>query len=286
MIDTASDRPRGGISSMGAILADTQIPRSSGSDGEDDRDRTADGQPWCAACRGARWLKRDGFDARRDSASGLVRCPHCRDSQLVMRVNRLARLAGLTEEQRGKAFSSLDTGVRGFAATASVAAEFARRPAGWLVIHGAPGSGKTHLTLAIANVLVSREQAISWWYVPALARALREQVASGVPDAITPVLLDVPVLFLDDLGAARWSDYLTEVLELAFNHRYERRLATVVTLIGDTQAARDPGYDVAGDVRRSLSDSIGRRMQDPAVCKIVRNAAGQYGRAAQGEGRG
>jgi DNA replication protein DnaC len=203
----------------------------------------------------------------------IVRCPDCQDVQRAQRLNRLAAMAGLSDEQRRVTFAGLQP-VRGVADAVRAASEFARNPAGWLVIWGAPGSGKTHLSLAVANALIAREQPVIWRYVPDLVYRMRELVSLQEPDMITPVLLDAPVLILDDLGAARWTDYVTERLELVFDRRYRDRVPTMVTLIGAERLG--PGYDLAEDVKRMISVSIGRRMQDPAVCRIVRNAAPQW----------
>ncbi len=240
-----------------------------------DEPRTPDGGVYCATCRGARWLKRLDFDPckRYGDDRGLVRCPDCEDSQRAARINRLAAMAGLSDEQRRQTFANLKP-VRGLSEAVKAAAGFAQEPRGWLVIWGAPGSGKTHLSLAVANALIAREQAVVWRYVPDVVYRMRELVSLQEPDTITPTLLDAPVLILDDLGAARWTDYVTERLELVFDRRYRDRAPTMVTLIGADRPR--PDYDLAEDVKRTISVSIGRRMQDSSACRIVRNAAPQW----------
>lgn len=227
-----------------------------------------DGGPYCATCRGARWLKELDYDPRRVTAErhGLVRCPDCLDSQRARRLNRLAAIAGLSDEQRRKTFATISPSARGIGPVVKAAAEWARNPDGWLVIHGAPGSGKTHVSLAAANALIAEERTVVWRYVPQLVFDLRQQVATGQPDSITPQLVDAPILILDDLGAARPTDYVVECLELVFDSRYQRRLPILATLIGTPE-----------DVKARLSMSIGRRMQDFTICRVVHNQAPQWG---------
>jgi len=159
-------------------------------------------------------------------------------------------------------------------AAVGAASEFAQDPSGWLAIWGAPGSGKTHLSLAVANALIAREHPVVWRYVPDVVYRMRELVSLQEPDMITPTLLEAPVLILDDLGAARWTDYVTERLELVFDRRYRDRMPTMVTLIGSDRPG--PDYDLAEHVKRAISVSIGRRMQDTSICRIVHNAAPQW----------
>jgi len=259
---------------LGDALAVPTPPVASAAASDEPEQIAPDGGTYCATCRGARWLKRADFSPIvRYQDGGLVRCPDCQDAQRTQRLNRLAAMAGLSDEQRRQTFANLKP-VRGLSEAVQAAADFARQPDRWLVIWGAPGSGKTHLSLAVANALIAREQPVVWRYVPDVVYRMRELVSVQEPDTITPVLLDAPVLILDDLGAARWTDYVTERLELVFDRRYRDRAPTMVTLIGADRPA--PGYDLAEDVKRMISVSIGRRMQDTTVCQIVRNAAAQW----------
>jgi DNA replication protein DnaC len=135
-----------------------------------------------------------------------------------------------------------------------------------LVIHGEPGSGKTHLSLAVANALIARERVVVWWYGADLGFEAQRRIGQGTQFDFLADLRTTPVLIIDDLGTARGTEYrIGDVLEPLFDARYRNRLPTLVTLIGDPEAVKD-----------HLSESIGRRMQDRTVCTVIQNQAPQW----------
>lgn len=198
------------------------------------------------------------------------RCPDCLDEFRTERVNRLAERAGLSQEQRLKTFDRFKA-ARASAAAVRAAAEFARRPDGILVIYGVPGCGKTHLSLAVANALVSREQPVVWWYGPDLIEAAKTLFKSDQHHEFLRALKQAPALVIDDLGAIRPTEFnVLDFLEPLFDFRYRNRLPTLITCIGDPAA-----------IKAEVSESIGRRMEDPTVCRVVANQAGQWKGAGQ-----
>jgi DNA replication protein DnaC len=234
----------------------------------------ADGRAYCATCRGARWLRADRPIGHPDFGR-LVGCLDCIDAHAADERNRLARLAGLSDAERRKTFESFEHSRLSYPAI-SAAARFGGDPRGWLAIYGAAGSGKTHIALAIANNLIHRRQAVRFGYVPDLVQQAREYATSQGDEreqgrAWGNALRDSAVLILDDLGAAPHTPFAVgDFLEPLLNYRYKNVLPTVLTMIG------------APDVLKAeLSESIGRRIEDPSVCTVIRNEAPQWrGKAA------
>lgn len=227
-----------------------------------------DGGPWCETCRGARHLAlRSDLPPREDPNFGkAVPCPACRAATAPIRESRIVAASGLSERQRSQTFDALRP-TQGIQRALYAARVWADKPDGWLVIHGGVGSGKTHLGLAATNLILGRGDAVTWWYTNDLVKAAQRLMneEGGGPQAFWDAQQAAAVLILDDLGAMRPSDYALDCMERMIDYRYRQRLATLFTCIGSP-----------ADLRRHFSESIGRRMQDVSVCKVVQNEAGQW----------
>lgn len=109
---------------------------------------------------------------------------------------------------------------------------FASSRFGWLVLAGRNGCGKTHLAVAIAKRCLDNGQEVLFATVPDLLDDLR---ATFSPDAEETYdrefrkMREVEVLILDELGAESSTSWAREKLYQLFNHRYTRRLSTVIT---------------------------------------------------------
>ncbi len=109
---------------------------------------------------------------------------------------------------------------------------FARHPHGWLLLSGGFGVGKTHLAAAIANEVTGRGDEALFVLVPDLLDHLRASFSPGSEepyDELFDRLRNTPLLVLDDLGAESPTAWAQEKLFQLFNHRYLRRLPTVIT---------------------------------------------------------
>lgn len=95
---------------------------------------------------------------------------------------------------------------------------------------GPVGTGKTHLARSILATMI-KEHGISGLAttVPNLMDELRPAgTADHSPEKIT-ILKTVPLLVLDDLGAQKNTDWVTERLFIVINARYDDLLPTVIT---------------------------------------------------------
>jgi len=109
---------------------------------------------------------------------------------------------------------------------------FARQPEGWLVLMGGYGAGKTHLAAAIANYNVALGRPALFVVVPDLLDYLRATFSPSSDtglDERMQMIRETPLLILDDLGAHNSTPWAQEKLFQILNHRYNNRLATVIT---------------------------------------------------------
>jgi DNA replication protein DnaC len=114
-----------------------------------------------------------------------------------------------------------------------LASAFAEKPAGWLVLTGTFGCGKTHLAAAIANLQVaSNRPAPMFVVVPDLLDHLRatfSPTSAITLDRLFDQVRSAPLLVLDDLGTESATPWAREKLFQLLNHRYSARLPTVIT---------------------------------------------------------
>jgi len=108
---------------------------------------------------------------------------------------------------------------------------FAAQPAGWLVITGASGTGKTHLAAAIANRCMERNFPAFYVTAPDLLDHLRASFSPGseMPyDEFFEQVRNAAVLILDDFGSQSATPWAKEKLDQLLNSRFTTRLPTVI----------------------------------------------------------
>jgi len=198
-------------------------------------------------------------------------------------LQRLRRYGNL-DAYADKSFDSFRSNLVGVAYTESVllslrdakaqAQAFAAAPAGWLVLTGTYGCGKTHLAVAIANQRLEQSgRLVIFVTAPDLLDLLRTSFdsRSQTPyDEYFERIRRVSLLILDDLGLENPSAWAKEKLFQLLNFRHVNRLATVLT----TNAALD-----------ELDPWLSSRMQDRSVVRQLainapdfrRNAASPLG---------
>lgn len=96
-----------------------------------------------------------------------------------------------------------------------------------LLIVGPVGTGKTSLAAAIA---VSTWTTGGWWNVRELAsRAQAEFDASDAHHSVITSALSAPLLYLDDLGSDRETEWRRDLIRGLIERRYDRVAPLVVT---------------------------------------------------------
>jgi DNA replication protein DnaC len=118
------------------------------------------------------------------------------------------------------------------AAALAAAQEFAAGLAGWLILCGRFGCGKTHLAASIANVALGQGTMTYFAVVPDLLDHLRATFGptSDISyDERFEQVREAELLILDDLGTENATPWVREKLYQIINYRWIARRPTVVT---------------------------------------------------------
>lgn len=110
--------------------------------------------------------------------------------------------------------------------------QFAQQPQSWLVLAGENGCGKTHLAVAIARHCLDEGIPTLFAVVPDLLDELRSTFSPKAEECYDEAFLkmrEIEVLVMDDLGAESSTSWAQEKLFQLLNHRYNARLATIIT---------------------------------------------------------
>jgi DNA replication protein DnaC len=161
----------------------------------------------------------------------LISC-ECRNAYIEQRaLEELQKKSNLVAFA-DKTFRTFDQTVPGVEKAYEHALAYANHQAGWLVMFGNYGCGKTHLAAAIANRVLQRHGDVIFAVVPDLLDHLRSTFgpSSDVAyDKRFEMVRDVGLLVLDDLGTENTTPWAREKLYQIINHRYNNRLPTVIT---------------------------------------------------------
>ncbi|MGN0501729.1 MAG: ATP-binding protein [Ruminococcus sp.] len=90
---------------------------------------------------------------------------------------------------------------------------------GSILMKGATGLGKTHLSLAIANEVIKKGYGVIYVSAPSLMQKLEKQYFSRNDDAATDMLIECDLLIVDDLGTEFHSQLSVSLMYNIFNSR-------------------------------------------------------------------
>ena len=192
----------------------------------------------CPICKGAGFVH-PALDSGKVDFSRVVPC-RCSKGELrkkkteyLEKYSNLGSLSQLTFDNlspKGKAAGAISQ--ERFAQVYQAAKAFADSPRGWLVFSGPSGSGKTHLACAIANHRLSLGEPVFYIGTADLLDHLRSAFSPASDttyDELFEQVKNVPLLVLDDLGLGSATAWAKEKLEQLLQHRFNTRLATVIT---------------------------------------------------------
>ncbi len=148
-----------------------------------------------------------------------------------------------------------------------------------LLLVGSIGTGKTHLAVGILKELIAQKSAHCLFYdyrelLKEIQNSYNDSVKVTEMDVLRPVF-DAEVLVLDELGAAKPSEWVWDIVSHILNTRYNDKRTTIIT----TNYSDDPSLMNKEETpaRRAtrdetLGDRIGDRMRSRLheMCRVVR----------------
>lgn len=153
---------------------------------------------------------------------------------------------------------------------------WADNPDGWIVMHGPPGNGKSHMAAAAYNKLKTRSKPTIFITVPEMLESLIKlfnHATANIEDTTYDERLStfktVPVLIMDDLGAHHdGKGWAQSVLFTILDYRYRNQLPTLITM------------NITPDDPR-LGERISDRLQDThdGFSRVYNNTAPTHRRA-------
>jgi DNA replication protein DnaC len=101
---------------------------------------------------------------------------------------------------------------------------------GTLVLHGAYGTGKTHLLAALCNALNEQDKSCLFTSATKLFSAIQDQVGRGQSYiSLLNRAMHTPLLVIDDIDKAKATDFRQEVYFSIIDERTRRELPTAIS---------------------------------------------------------
>ncbi len=174
-----------------------------------------------------------------DPGFGILEVCECQKEKVQPdTVNRLYQVSNL-DSLRGMTFDTFNASGFGnrkevnhtLEIALNTAQNYAHHLNGWLLLTGGVGCGKTHLAAAIAYEVVSLGVETLFLTVPDLLDWLRYTFSSddATYESRFEEIRNIRFLVLDDLGTQNATSWAREKLFQIINHRYIKKLPTVVT---------------------------------------------------------
>lgn len=217
----------------------------------------------CALCEGARFVRVTDDPDHRDFGRAVpCECVRSEDARTrehrLLRYSRLGALERMTfETLLPEGRSTQPQAQQRYRHAVEVAERYAEHPAGWLVLHGVPGCGKTHLAAAIASRAIERGTPALFIAVADLLDQLRASYDADAElsyDRLVEQLRSAPLLVLDDMDAFSGTPWAQEKFTQLVSHRFHAALPTVFT------CGRPP---------EEIDPRLGARLTDPAISQVV-----------------
>jgi len=207
--------------------------------------------------------------------------------QVEQRAERLLQRASIPARYEHCSFDSYEASFPGADRSLGAAHLMARRfvdgyPATTggrgLLLTGDIGVGKTHLAVGILHALITEKSVRGLFcdyreLLKQIQHSYNAQVATTEMEILQPVF-DAEVLVLDELGAAKPTDWVWDTVALVLNTRYNDKRTTIITTnYADHAPGGMSGGSAASRAMReeTLGDRIGERMRSrlAEMCVVV-----------------
>lgn len=204
---------------------------------EDNTDLEADKNS-CPICHGAQFVHPVDSDGKPDYRK-VVPCK-CVAAELENKRNlRLQKYSNLGNLTRFTFQNLSPEGRKGankrffnFKKIYDAAVAFAEHPAGWFILVGPNGCGKTHLACAIANYQIQKASQVFYFQTADLIdylRAAYDEESDITHGELFEQIKNTTLLILDDLSLALRTPWSKEKIQQLLNYRFNKQLPTVIT---------------------------------------------------------
>jgi DNA replication protein DnaC len=236
----------------------------------------------CSLCEGS------GLRMVEENGRRVARPCECR---IERRAARMLERARIPKRYEHCSLDNFESGFRGANKTLAAAHMRARKfvegypveTAGTgLLLTGSIGVGKTHLAVGILQSLVAERGAYGLFYdyrdlLKQVQNSYNQKVAATELEILQPVF-KAEVLVLDELGAAKPSEWVWDTVAHILNTRYNDRRTTIITTnyanagpLGVESGPGSNGSPRASMREETLGDRIGERMRSrlQEMCVVV-----------------